>query len=64
VPLTGLPLVMGVDRILDMARTLVNVTGDLVLCRIVTPKGHRTNETPEPEATPVPAENSSADSPA
>jgi Na+/H+-dicarboxylate symporter len=41
VPLTGLPLVMGVDRILDMARTLVNVTGDLVLCRIVTPKGKR-----------------------
>ena len=38
VPLTGLPLVMGVDRILDMARTLVNVTGDLVLCRILSPK--------------------------
>ena len=35
VPLTGLPLVMGVDRILDMARTTVNVTGDLVLCRIL-----------------------------
>lgn len=35
VPLTGLPLVMGVDRILDMARTSVNVTGDLVLCRIL-----------------------------
>nr|WP_321440356.1 dicarboxylate/amino acid:cation symporter [uncultured Hyphomonas sp.] len=64
VPLTGLPLVMGVDRILDMARTLVNVTGDLVLCRIVTPKGQSANETPEPEASPVPAENSSADSPA
>ena len=64
VPLTGLPLVMGVDRILDMARTLVNVTGDLVLCRIVTPKGQRTNETPEPEEAPVPAQNVSADSPA
>ncbi|WP_084398209.1 dicarboxylate/amino acid:cation symporter [Henriciella aquimarina] len=35
VPLVGLPLVMGVDRILDMARTTVNVTGDLVLCRIL-----------------------------
>ncbi|MEZ6012905.1 MAG: dicarboxylate/amino acid:cation symporter [Hyphomonas sp.] len=39
VPLTGLPLVMGVDRLLDMARTTVNVTGDLVLCRILAPKG-------------------------
>lgn len=35
IPLTGLPLVMGVDRILDMARTSVNVTGDLVLCRLL-----------------------------
>ncbi len=35
VPLVGLPLVIGVDRILDMARTAVNVTGDLVLCRIL-----------------------------
>lgn len=64
VPLTGLPLVMGVDRVLDMARTLVNVTGDLVLCRIVTPKGRRTMETPEPEETPAPAENVSAETPA
>ncbi len=35
VPLTGLPLIIGVDRILDMARTTVNVTGDLVACRIL-----------------------------
>ncbi len=38
IPLAGLPLVLGVDRILDMARTAVNVTGDLVLCRILAPK--------------------------
>jgi len=38
VPLAGLPLVIGVDRILDMARTSVNVTGDLVLCRILSAK--------------------------
>lgn len=38
VPLTSIPLVMGVDRLLDMARTSVNVTGDLVLCRILAPK--------------------------
>jgi Na+/H+-dicarboxylate symporter len=29
-PLDGVAIVMGVDRILDMARTAVNVTGDLV----------------------------------
>ena len=39
VPLVGLPLVIGVDRVLDMARTAVNVTGDLVLCRVLSPKG-------------------------
>jgi Na+/H+-dicarboxylate symporter len=35
VPLAALPLIVGVDRILDMARTAVNVTGDLVLCRLL-----------------------------
>lgn len=35
VPLYGLPLILGVDRILDMARTAVNVTGDLVACRVL-----------------------------
>lgn len=28
IPLEGLALVLGVERILDMARTAVNVTGD------------------------------------
>ena len=35
IPLTGLALVLGVDRLLDMARTSVNVTGDLVVCRLL-----------------------------
>jgi Na+/H+-dicarboxylate symporter len=61
VPLVGLPLVMGVDRILDMARTMVNVTGDLVLCRIVSPKGVGGQEKPEPEGDPVPAESVAAE---
>ena len=34
IPTVGLALVLGVDRLLDMARTAVNVTGDLVACRI------------------------------
>ncbi len=32
VPPAGVALVMGVDRLLDMCRTAVNVTGDLVTC--------------------------------
>lgn len=32
IPEAGLALVIGVDRILDMARTTVNVTGDLTAC--------------------------------
>jgi Na+/H+-dicarboxylate symporter len=32
VPIEGIALIMGVDRILDMCRTVVNVTGDTVVC--------------------------------
>lgn len=35
IPATGLPLVLGLDRPLDMARTAVNVTGDLAACVVV-----------------------------
>ncbi len=35
VPETGIALIMGVDRILDMARTAVNVTGDLTCAAFV-----------------------------
>lgn len=34
-PLEGLAIVAGIDRILDMARTLVNVTGDLMVSVLV-----------------------------
>jgi len=34
IPTTGLVLILGVDRILDMSRTVVNVTGDLTACVI------------------------------
>lgn len=34
-PVEGIALIMGVDRILDMARTAVNVTGDAVCTAIV-----------------------------
>ena len=34
-PIEAISLIMGVDRILDMARTTVNVTGDAVCTTIV-----------------------------
>ncbi|MFA5591876.1 MAG: dicarboxylate/amino acid:cation symporter [Micavibrio sp.] len=35
VPPAGIGLILGVDRILDMCRTAVNVTGDLVACTVI-----------------------------
>lgn len=52
VPLVGLPLIVGVDRILDMARTAVNVTGDLVACSVLAKRDEMT--TAASEAAPAP----------
>jgi proton glutamate symport protein len=35
VPVGGIALIVGVDRILDMSRTVVNVTGDLAACLVL-----------------------------
>lgn len=35
IPTAGIALIIGVDRILDMSRTAVNVTGDLVACSVM-----------------------------
>lgn len=35
VPATGIAIILGVDRILDMLRTVVNVTGDLTACVVI-----------------------------
>lgn len=35
VPPVGIALIMGVDRILDMSRTAINVTGDLVAAKLM-----------------------------
>ncbi|MEP4731469.1 cation:dicarboxylase symporter family transporter, partial [Parvibaculum sp.] len=35
VPLTGLALIVGLDRILERFRTSLNVTGDLVACVVM-----------------------------
>jgi len=34
-PVEGIALIIGVDRLLDMIRTAVNITGDAVVCTIV-----------------------------
>ena len=35
VPAAGIGLILGVDRILDMCRTTLNVTGDLTACCVM-----------------------------
>ncbi|WP_417514608.1 dicarboxylate/amino acid:cation symporter [Minwuia sp.] len=35
IPSAGVAIILGVDRLLDMCRTVVNVTGDIVACLIV-----------------------------
>jgi Na+/H+-dicarboxylate symporter len=35
IPASGIALIIGVDRILDMSRTAVNVTGDLTACLVM-----------------------------
>lgn len=47
VPAAGIALIMGVDRILDMSRTAINVTGDLVACVLM-------NRWVDPQATANP----------
>ena len=35
VPMEGIAIILGVDRILDMCRTVLNVTGDVVTATVV-----------------------------
>jgi proton glutamate symport protein len=35
IPLEGIAVILGVDRILDMCRTSVNVTGDCMVCAVI-----------------------------
>ncbi len=35
IPTSGIALILGVDRILDMSRTAINVTGDLAACLVM-----------------------------
>ncbi len=61
-PVEGIALIMGIDRILDMLRTAVNVAGDGIVTLIV---AHSENEldmrvfNSEPDNAPAPAAHSS-----
>lgn len=44
VPAAGIALLLGVDRILDMSRTAINVTGDLTACLVM----NRLSESKQP----------------
>ena len=47
----AIALVLGVDRFLDMCRTTLNVTGDLVAAQVISagePEGERAAEAPQP----------------
>ncbi len=50
IPSTALPLVLGVDRILDMCRTAVNLAGDLVACVLLSPRRRQAAEEQRPAA--------------
>lgn len=52
VPASGIALIIGVDRILDMCRTAVNVTGDLTACTVM---DRWLRESPTAQTTEAPA---------
>ena len=52
VPAEGIGLILGVDRFLDMCRTTLNVTGDLVLATVVS-RGETDDIVPEGLPEPV-----------
>lgn len=49
VPAEGIGLILGVDRFLDMCRTTLNVTGDLVIATVVSRGETDPVDTPTPE---------------
>lgn len=52
VPPEGIGLILGVDRFLDMCRTSLNVTGDLVVAAVVS-RGEEDTGADEPPAAPA-----------
>jgi len=55
IPLQGIGIILGVDRLLDMCRTVVNITGDAVCAVLVASTEDRLGTAPAQEQ-PAPAE--------
>jgi len=55
VPLQGIGIIMGVDRVLDMCRTAVNVTGDAVCTMVIASTEGQLNRTPAQKEAAAPA---------
>lgn len=56
IPAEGIALIIGVDRILDMSRTTLNVAGDLVAASVIsehTPLAPSPDTLPDPQDRPV-----------
>lgn len=49
IPASGIALIIGVDRILDMCRTTVNVAGDLIACAVLDRKERDSEVMPQAE---------------
>ncbi|MEJ2142830.1 MAG: dicarboxylate/amino acid:cation symporter [Gammaproteobacteria bacterium] len=58
IPVAGIALIIGVDRILDMSRTAINVSGDLVACKVM--ERWLPDDTPEAEDVKVETANQQA----
>ncbi len=56
VPSQGIALILGVDRILDMCRTVTNITGDATVAVIVASTEGQLRPVSETVASPVPVE--------
>jgi len=50
IPLEGIAVILGVDRILDMCRTSVNVTGDCMVCAVIAQSENAIESAEEVEA--------------
>lgn len=60
IPAAGIAIILGVDRLLDMSRTAVNVLGDLVACVVIDKATAQTVAANAPESEPG---NNAANSP-
>lgn len=63
IPAAGVALILGVDRILDMCRTSVNVLGDVVACTVVQAMAPDDPDTPMPHPAPPADATSSGSAP-